>query len=154
MCDKNKLNSVKNILVLLAPGFEEGSAIYCVDQLRERGLPVSLVSLSNELVHSNHGVFIKPDLTLDEASEMEDKLGLVIIPGGSSSTTSLMTDPRIHRLLNNLKRQSGFMAAMETAVPILHQFKLPDSFSPRFICKEAQLDLNEFTNQLIQAVVQ
>lgn len=138
------LNQLKNVCILLAPGFEEGSAIYCVEKLRAFGLSVSLVSLSSGLVNSKHGVSIKPDYLIDEM----DQCQLVLIPGGTNSTASLMTDPRTHLFL---EKQNGFLAAMETAVPLLKQFNIPTLFPSRFITKCPKQALNQFTTELIEA---
>lgn len=71
------------------------------------------------------------------------------VPGGPQCVTALLTDPRVHRLLNATLQQDGFVAAMATAVPLLQQSGLLAlSARPRFIPQE-DMEINEFTNQLI-----
>lgn len=143
-------HSVPNhrIVILLAPGFEETAVVYCLDHMREAGLPVSLVGLSTGILKGLHGLAVRPDYSLDQLSAEAGCLG-VIVPGGSQCVTALLTDPRVHRLLDATLQQEGFVAAMATAVPLLFQSGiLVSSTTPRFI-PQKDMDINEFTNQLI-----
>ncbi|MCL4267285.1 MAG: DJ-1/PfpI family protein [Anaerolineae bacterium] len=136
------------ILILLATGFEETAVVYCLDHMREAGLPVSLVGLSAGILKGLHGLAVRPDYSLDQLSAEAGCRG-VIVPGGPPCVTALLTDPRVHRLLDATLQQEGFVAAMATAVPQLQQSGiLALSTKPRFIPQE-DMEINEFTYQLI-----
>lgn len=147
---ESNLRHLKNVFILLANGFEEGPLIYCVDKLRSAGFHVKLVSLSKRLVNSKHGVYIKGDITLSELKSSNTDNDLVIIPGGTESTASLLTDPRTHLLFSMINQNKGYMAAMDTAVPILNEFDIPETFSCRFISKYPTQDILQFSSELIQ----
>ncbi|MBX3055549.1 MAG: DJ-1/PfpI family protein [Anaerolineae bacterium] len=144
----NHLVPNNRIVILLATGFEETAVVYCLDHMREAGLPVSLVGLSAGILKGLHGLAVRPDYSLDQLSAEAGCRG-VIMPGGPQCVTALLTDPRVHRLLDATLQQEGFIAAMATAVPLLQQSGvLTSSTSPRFISQE-NIEINEFTNQLI-----
>ncbi|MEM7331654.1 MAG: DJ-1/PfpI family protein [Chloroflexota bacterium] len=147
---KNQLGHLKRVFILLAHGFEEGPLIYCVNQLRQTGIPVQLVSLTEELVSSKHGVSVKGDMLLSELDSAVPKEGLLLFPGGEHATASLLTDPRTHHLIKTINSNNGYMVAMETAVPMLNEFDIPESFACRFIQKCKNQDIIQFSSQLIQ----
>ncbi|MCZ7674279.1 MAG: DJ-1/PfpI family protein [Chloroflexi bacterium] len=108
------------VFILIASGFEEAATIRCLEQMRQASLPVSLVALSAGLVTGWYGLSVHPDLTLDQVNAHEP-CKLVILPGGQMCATALLTDPRVHRLLNTLIAQGGVVGVMETAVPVVLQ---------------------------------
>lgn len=136
------------VLILLAPGFEERGTIYLLDHMREEGLPVSLVSLTAGLVTGLHGLTVRPDYSLDQLMT-KGPYQLIIVPGGRQCTSSLVTDPRVHQLLDATLKSDGFVAATVTAEPILTQAGVPAaSDRPRFI-PQKDMEVEEFTSKLV-----
>ena len=138
-----------SVFILLAPGFEEGSAIYCLDRLREAGILVSLVGLSAGLISGAHGVTVRPDRTLGQTSTLTPPY-LVLVPDGKKSVTALLADPRVHRLLTATLENNGKIAAMPAAAVILKNGGIGLEAAP-LISFNGSLD--EFTNQLINSIV-
>ncbi len=145
MSDSNQ--DQKYVLLLLAPGFEEGDTIYCVDRLREAGIPVTLLSISSRSIRGKHGIMLSPDMTLDQYSSTKPA-ELVIIPGGQQSSSTLMSDPRIYKLLRGTLKANGTVVVMlsaEIILEMLNPWVLTDQ-----IMRQKQLSIQEFTSQLIQ----
>lgn len=139
------------VLILLAPGFEEKTTIYLLDHIREAGLPVSLVSLTAGLVTGLHGLSVRPDCSLEQLTTRTPHR-LIIVPGGRQCTSSLVTDPRVHQLLEVTLKNDGFVAATLTAEPLLMQVGIPaPSDKPRFI-PQKDIEVEEFANLLINLV--
>lgn len=102
-------------LVLVADGFNEQTAICCVRALRDAGIAVALVGLPAGLVTGNRGITLHPDLSLDELP-LDVASALVVIPGGRRSATALLTDPRVHHLVEATAASGGKVAVLGTAV--------------------------------------
>lgn len=136
------------VLILLAPGFEERTTIYLLDHMREAGLPVALVSLTAGLVTGLHGLAVRPDYSLDQLMTRAS-YQLIIVPGGRQCTSSLVTDPRVHQLLEVTLKNDGFVAATLTAEPVLTQAGIPTpSNRPQFI-PQKDMEVEEFTSVLV-----
>lgn len=136
------------VLILLASGFEERVTVYLLDRMRETGLQVSLVSLTSGLATGLRGLVVRPDYSLDQL-----KAGipyqLIIIPGERQCTSTLITDPRVHRLLEVTLKNDGFVAATSTAEPLLTQVGIPTpSDRSRFI-PQKDMEVEEFTGMLV-----
>ena len=140
------------IFILIAPGFEETATITCLEQMRQASLPVSLVALSAGLVTGWHGLSVHPDLTLDQVNVNEPCI-MVVIPGGQMCATALLTDPRVHRLLNTLIAQDGVVAVMKTAVPVVRQSGLlPTPLDSHFMTQNDD-DLEAFVKNLVHLMI-
>ncbi|HRQ40113.1 MAG TPA: DJ-1/PfpI family protein [Chloroflexota bacterium] len=143
-------HSVPNnrIVILLAPGFEETAVVYCMEHMREAGLPVSLVGLSAGILKGLHGLAVRPDYSLDQLSPETVHQG-VIMPGGPACVSALLTDPRVHRLLDVTIQNSGFVAVLATAVPLFTQsVSQLTTAAPHFI-RQGEMGITEFTDYLI-----
>lgn len=144
--------SVAKVLILVAPGFEERGVVYTLVTLREAGLPVSLVSLSSGLISGLHGLTIRPDYTMEQV--VPDMPGrMVIIPDGQQCVSSLLADPRVHRLMDATVHREGYVATMLVAGQLLAQAGIPrDGASPHFI-DQKDLSIPDFTNQLLNQML-
>lgn len=72
---------MKEILVLLADGFEEVEALTVVDYLRRKDILVKTCSISkSKIVIGAHDIPVEADLLIDNIRNIEDCNG-VIIPG-------------------------------------------------------------------------
>lgn len=132
------------VFILLAPGFEEGTAIYCLAQLREAGVPVSLVGASAGLISGAHGVTVQPDATLRKVTAVSPPK-LILIPDGKQAVTTLLSDPRVHQLFVATTENDGRIAAMPVAASMLEELITEIS-----LIVQANDSLNKFTNQLIR----
>ncbi len=140
------------VYILVAPGFEEAAVIYCLTQLREVGLPVSLVGLVAGQIAGWHGLSICPDLTLDEV-DAQEPMKFAVIPGGQQCATTLLTDPRVHRLLHTLIAQEGRVGVMGTAIPVVTQFGLlPESMDGHYVLQNEE-SMDGFMAELVSLML-
>ena len=140
------------VFILLASGFEEASTVSCLEQMRQASLPVSLVALSAGLVTGWHGLSVCPDLTLDQVN-VNEPCKMVVLPGGQMCATILLTDPRVHRLLNALIAQGGVVGVLKTAVPVITQSGLlPSSSASQFVTQDND-DLDAFVTNLVRLTI-
>ncbi|PIE80598.1 MAG: hypothetical protein CSA11_07575 [Chloroflexi bacterium] len=142
----------KKVIVLLAPGFEEGSAIYCLDRLREAGVPVSLVGVSAGLISGAHGVSVRPDCTLGQVMDVPSPK-IVFIPDGSISVSTLLADPRVHRLLAATVKNDGAIAALPAAASMLDGMEVEGGTAVSPLVTPSDGGLDQFADQLINLVM-
>jgi putative intracellular protease/amidase len=105
-------SSQKCALLIIADGFEEAETIMMLSTLRQAGICVKSVALTNGLVGGAHGVWLMPDLVLTDVRRAigTTHINLVILPEGSQSLARLEADPRVHRLLGWVVAQGGRIA--------------------------------------------
>lgn len=148
-----RVSLTNRVLILLATGFEESSVVFCVSQIREAGLPISLVGLSAGILKGLHGLAIRPDYSLEQLPQGGGYAGL-IIPGTPQCVAALLADPRVHQLVQKTLEEQGFLAAMTTAVaPLLQSNLICSKDDVRFI-PQGDLPTEQFISQLIDIISQ
>ncbi|WBW50006.1 DJ-1/PfpI family protein [Peptoniphilus equinus] len=89
---------MKDLMVLLADGFEDIEALTVVDFLRRGGLEVDTVSVTaHNTVTTAHDVKIFTDLTLDDI-KLDDYKALYI-PGGSAGAATLADNHKVREMV-------------------------------------------------------
>ncbi|WP_202300838.1 DJ-1 family glyoxalase III [Dryocola clanedunensis] len=79
---------MKNVAVLLAPGFEEGEAIVTIDILRRLNIGVTTIScVDTRAVTSYHNIPMVADATLAES--FDTTFDAVVLPGGPDGSMNL-----------------------------------------------------------------
>jgi 4-methyl-5(b-hydroxyethyl)-thiazole monophosphate biosynthesis len=107
----------EQILILLAPGFEESDAIAVARRLRQAGLSVVLVGLSANPMRGAYGLSLAPDQTLSQVEA--DAPRAVVLPRGKAATWQLAGDPRVHALLHRVLARGGYVVALGLTYTIL-----------------------------------
>lgn len=106
-----------NVLVPLAPGFEEIEAITVIDLLRRAEVDVTVAGLDEGVVTGSHGIGVMPDCDL--AGALQRDYDMVVLPGGLPGATNLERDPRITDLLKEMAQSERFTAAICAAPRVL-----------------------------------
>lgn len=90
------------VLVLLAPGFEDLEAVTTIDILRRAGLQVHVIALREGQVTGSRGttVSVESNLGLIEPDRVFDA---IVLPGGQPGANNLAADQRV---LKRLQEQS------------------------------------------------
>ncbi|OOZ43487.1 DJ-1 family glyoxalase III [Solemya velum gill symbiont] len=120
-----------SVIVPLAQGCEELEAVTIIDLLRRAGVSVVTVGLDGEAITASRGVRLLPDKSIDDV--IDDEFDMIVLPGGLPGADHLNEDPRIHTLLERIKHQNGFTAAICAApkvlatAGVLDAVELPDS---------------------------
>ncbi len=137
-----------NTAVFLAAGFEEETVVSLLCQLREAGLPVSLMGLSSQPLTGTHGVKLCPDEVLTDLPK-DTTFRLIVIPGNGRCARALLISPCFHRLLKNTLAEDGYVAVLDTAVPALDAAGIPRyAANPSHYLRQNHTSLNDFITRL------
>jgi 4-methyl-5(b-hydroxyethyl)-thiazole monophosphate biosynthesis len=104
----------KNVLVLLAEGFEEVEAISPIDYLRRGGIKVTTASISgSRTVTGAHGIAISAEILLSGLGKAE-RAGLdgVLLPGGMPGASNLAASAGTGALLRELAGAGKLVCAI------------------------------------------
>ncbi len=93
----------KTTSILLLPGFDEGWVIQSIDRLVAQGYPCNTLSIKAHSVRGIRGLQIEPDKALNSSSDVRN----LLIPDCKESLPTLMTEPRIHRLIRSVLAEDG-----------------------------------------------
>jgi protein deglycase len=110
---------MKNVLVTLAPGFEEIETITVVDILRTAVARVTLAATVQGIIEDSRGIKIDPDDKLETVIHKE--FDLIFLPGGQPGTDNLKNDLRIDKLLQKMQDQGKYISAISAAPTILQK---------------------------------
>ena len=144
-------NKQPNILILLASGFEEETAVSCMSHLRNAGLAVSLVALSAGPVRGLHGLSIHPDQTLSDLSK-EKSAKMIIVPGNGQCTNALLMSPRFHQLIENTVNNNGYVVTADSAKKALKNAGIPERTpAPQYIIQNSK-EVCAFADDLVNLV--
>ena len=105
-----------NILVILAPGFEEIEAVAPTDIWRRMGFKVTVAGLDDMQVTGAHGIVIEADALLDEVKYLD--FDAVFLPGGMPGSTNLRDDERVCALVTDMA-QTGKVVSAICAAPMV-----------------------------------
>ena len=141
----------KNAALLIAPGFTESAVVTCLSQVRAAGKAIALVGTSTKLVHSQHGLVVRPDYSLNQLTS-STTFQLLIIPGNYECVTHLLTSPDFHFQVKKCLSQNGFIAILNDAETALQQVHLFTNPSDQILHQEEQ-SLDDFCQQLINVTI-
>ena len=110
----------KQVLVLLAPGFEEIEAITVVNILRRAGIHVVIAGTIEGPISGARGVRVLADVSMDQINCSQ--FDMVVLPGGSEGTENLRQDARVKRVLSEAIQNEKFIAAICAAPSLLTEF--------------------------------
>jgi 4-methyl-5(b-hydroxyethyl)-thiazole monophosphate biosynthesis len=153
MYKKTKQTSVK---ILIAPEFDEEMVVHCLHQMRQRGTAVDLVGTPSNLVVSTSGLSVHPDYSLAQLhQETDHNEQLLIIPGGPTCATNLLSDPRVHKIVKRTFKNGGFVA---TSSPMVSQILtnigiLNSTTASQFLVQGTQ-SIPQFVKLLISHIIQ
>ena len=85
------------VMVLLAPGFEEGETVEILDVLRRGGFSVDAVSTAGEWVTGGHAITIRADKVLGRDNGDFLHYDMIVLPGGWDGVAHLQDDTRPFR---------------------------------------------------------
>lgn len=114
-----------NVIVFLAPGFEEVEALTVVDYLRRiKSIRVDMVAIGDSLmVSGSHQIAVKADLHIDDLPNL-DAYEAVIIPGGMPGAANLRDDDRVIDIVREMAAAGKLVAAICAGPIVLAKAKL------------------------------
>lgn len=109
-----KVAQAMKVFIVLADGFAEESIVTCLCRLRDAGLEVDVVGPGGGLIKGGHGLWIRPDLSLEQ---MEPEVLVTTVPHalvlcGGGCSIRLMADPRVHRVMAQTLQQTGLVVIL------------------------------------------
>ncbi len=105
-----------NILVPFAEGFEEIEAVTIVDVLRRAELEVTTAALGKNPVRGAHNIKITADRSLEGCRATD--FDCIVLPGGMPGSENLRNSGPLISLLQEVRNQGGYVAAL-CAAPIV-----------------------------------
>ncbi|MEM7128640.1 MAG: DJ-1/PfpI family protein [Chloroflexota bacterium] len=87
------------ILVLWAEQFDAVAVTSLIAEVRSAGIATYIVGLRCQRVAGEYGLAIYPDMLLDEALSIADRVSHIVIPCGAAGFQKLEIEPRVSRLL-------------------------------------------------------
>jgi len=104
-----------NVVILLAPGFEELEAVTIVDVLRRAGISVLLAGIVDPPIAGGHGIKITSDISIDDVKAYD----ALVLPGGNPGYLNLERDQRVLRLVREAYDAGKYIGAICAAPHVL-----------------------------------
>jgi len=104
-----------NVVVLLAPGFEELEAVTIVDVLRRAGISVLLAGIAPPPIEGGHGIKVMTDLSIDDVTTYD----ALVLPGGNPGYINLERDQRVLKLIRAAYDAGKYVGAICAAPHVL-----------------------------------
>ena len=139
------------IAFLITHGFEEGDNIFCLDRMRNMGLPAVSISVPTGLIRGLHGISIRADYSIDQISPQQ--VSMVVISGGEKHLSGLLLDPRVKRFIQHAAETEPFYVAWLASNLKPDQFNWISLKKPSRFIQQNGLDIDQFTNHLIDMVM-
>ena len=109
---------MKTMYVFLADGFEEIEALAPIDVMRRAGLPVTTVSVTDNLVvQGAHGIPVVADAAFTELDYAD--AALLFLPGGLPGATNLEAHAGLGELLKAKASAEGVILSAICAAPLV-----------------------------------
>lgn len=107
---------MRDVLIILADGFEEAEAVITVDVLRRLDFDVTIASLNEDLlVESSRKIGFIADEKLSKCKNADYKA--VVLPGGMPGSENLKNSPDVMEIIKKTNIQGGLICAI-CAAPI------------------------------------
>ena len=111
------------VLIFLAPGYEEVEMLTVVDLLRRSSIDIDMVSTTDSLdVTSSHNVTIKADVLLKDADF--DSARMIVLPGGIPGTPNLLACKPLTDKIKEFAAQGKWLSAICAAPTIYGELGL------------------------------
>jgi len=104
-----------NVVVLLAPGFEELEAVTIVDVLRRANISVTLAGIVDPPVEGGHGIKVMSDISIDDLKAYD----ALVLPGGNPGYINLERDQRVLNLIREAHGAGKYIGAICAAPHVL-----------------------------------
>ena len=111
------------VLIFLAPGFEDIEMLTVVDLLRRKNIGIDMVSITDSLeVTSSHNVSIKADKLFKDADF--DAAKMLVLPGGMPGTTNLAAYAPLTEKIKEFAAEKKWLSAICAAPTVFDGLKI------------------------------
>ncbi|HRQ36811.1 MAG TPA: DJ-1/PfpI family protein [Chloroflexota bacterium] len=140
------------VIILIAPHFDEGSVVGCLSELRQQGISVSLMGVTSGLIGSEHGVTLRPDSSLLTGDRLvSSRKQALVIAGGAACAAAILSDPRSHELIRQILQTDGYVAALSGAEGLVQEVMRPE-WAARFGAQSGVEGTAVFAQNLINHI--
>ena len=108
---------MSEVLVLVAPGFEEIEATTIIDVLRRCGVKVTVAGTIKNWIQGANGIKLIPDKSIEEI-KMKD-FDAVVLPGGTPGFENFRKDKRVLAIVKQAFKSKKTIAAICAAPAVL-----------------------------------
>ena len=108
---------MKKVILFFANGTEEVEALTAVDLLRRAGAELTVAGIGGKELTGSHGIRIIADVAAEEIASFD--YDMVVLPGGLPGTTHLDESPIVDRMLSEVHKNGGHLAAICAAPLVL-----------------------------------
>jgi 4-methyl-5(b-hydroxyethyl)-thiazole monophosphate biosynthesis len=109
------MRKTMNVIVLVAPGFEELEMVTIVDVLRRAGISVLLAGIAPPPIEGGHGIKVMVDLSIDDVKTYD----ALVLPGGNPGYINLERDQRVLKLIRAAYDAGKYVGAICAAPHVL-----------------------------------
>jgi 4-methyl-5(b-hydroxyethyl)-thiazole monophosphate biosynthesis len=99
----------EQVVVVLAPGFEEIEAVTPIDVLRRAGLDVVVAGVGATAVQGSHGVTFQCDIALED---IQSTPRAIVLPGGLPGSENLGKSGAVKELTMRVHESGGICASL------------------------------------------
>ncbi len=139
---------MKNVIVLLADGFEEMEATLPIDLMRRAGLTVTMVSMGESLrVMGSRNIVFEADIACNEINDVYIEKNLpdaVFLPGGLGGSNNLAAHPLTKKIIEKMI-QNDKLVAVICAAPVIVLAPLGLLDGKKFTCYPGMEKLKQYT---------
>ncbi len=144
------------VVILIAPEFDEEAVIHCLCQMRQRGTAVDLIGVPKNCIVGASGLAVRPDHSLAYLQQVTNggHEGVLLIPGGPACATHLLSDPRVHQAIKRTIAGGGIVATMSPVIPriLANTGLLAPAADSRFLIQGSQ-NRSDFVKSLLTHIV-
>jgi len=119
----------KKVALILAPGYEEGEALFTVDIIRRGGFDIDIVGLEGPQVTGAHDITALADTVFDGSLDGYD---MVILPGGYGGAATMRDNDALRAALCKMDAEGKWVCAICAAPIVLDRAGLLDG--KKFTC--------------------
>lgn len=98
----------KDVVIILAHGFEEIEALSSADVLRRAEINVTLAGLDDEFITGSRGITVKTDRVFDDSTLFD----AVILPGGLPGAENLASSEKVKAYLRKMNAEKKLICAI------------------------------------------
>ena len=108
---------MKKVVLFFANGTEEIEALTALDLLRRAGADVTLAGVGGKELTGSHDIRITADIDASEISSFD--YDMAVVPGGMPGTLHMDGNAVVEKMLAEVNRNGGFLAAICAAPLVL-----------------------------------
>ena len=116
---------MNNVLIYLAPGFEEIEAITVIDLLRRANVNITVAGLVKNSITGSHDISILPDVYYEDINP--DDFEYLVLPGGQPGTNNLKSNRQVLETVKKFQTENKLIGAICAAPTILAEANILDN---------------------------